>query len=47
MKLLRYGLIVFIFILAFAVSCQATKAPEGDIREPVVAGKFTLPLHQN
>ncbi|MBM4272566.1 MAG: AmmeMemoRadiSam system protein B [Deltaproteobacteria bacterium] len=40
MKLLRYGLIAFIFILAFAVSCQATKAPEGDIREPVVAGKF-------
>ena len=40
MKILRLSLTLLIISLCFAVSCQATKAQESDVREPVVAGKF-------
>ncbi|MCX5846439.1 MAG: AmmeMemoRadiSam system protein B [Deltaproteobacteria bacterium] len=40
MKILRLFLIVIVIGLGFAVACQATKAPDADIREPAVAGKF-------
>jgi AmmeMemoRadiSam system protein B/AmmeMemoRadiSam system protein A len=40
MKILRLSLTLLIISLCSAVSCQATKAQESDVREPVVAGKF-------
>ena len=40
MKILRLCLILFIIGLGFAVACQAKKAADTDVREPVVAGKF-------
>ncbi|MCX6227136.1 MAG: AmmeMemoRadiSam system protein B, partial [Bacteroidia bacterium] len=40
MKILRLFLIVIVIGLGFAAACQATKAPDGDVREPAVAGKF-------
>jgi len=40
MKILRWCTILFVLGLGFALACQATKAPEADIREPAVAGKF-------
>jgi len=40
MKILKWFTILFVISLGFALACQATKAPEADIREPVMAGKF-------
>ncbi len=40
MKILKWFTILFVISLGFALACQATKAPEADIREPAVAGKF-------
>lgn len=40
MRMIRYCVFVFFLSLHFSVACQATKAPEKDIRGPAVAGKF-------
>ncbi|KQC11165.1 MAG: hypothetical protein APR62_10445 [Smithella sp. SDB] len=39
MKMLRLSLVLLI-IFCSAVACRASKAPDSDIREPAVAGKF-------
>ena len=38
MKVLRWCAILF--VIGFAVACQANKVPDADVREPAVAGKF-------
>ncbi|HUH66787.1 MAG TPA: AmmeMemoRadiSam system protein B [Syntrophales bacterium] len=40
MKILRSCVALFIIGLGFAVACQANKAPDADVREPAVAGRF-------
>ena len=35
-----WGLILIVIGLGFAPACQAQKAPDAEVREPVVAGKF-------
>lgn len=40
MKILRWSLAPILIILIFATACGANKAPDTDIREPAVAGKF-------
>ncbi len=40
MKILRWCILLFVISLGFALACQATKAPDADVREPAVAGKF-------
>ncbi len=40
MKVLRWCAVLFVVSLGFALACQATKAPEADVREPAVAGAF-------
>jgi len=40
MKILRWCAVLFVVSLGFALACQATKAPDADVREPAVAGAF-------
>mgnify|MGYP000855182974 CR=1 FL=1 len=40
MKILRFNLILIVFIFCFAAACQADKISNAEIREPAVAGKF-------
>ena len=40
MKILRFNLILMVFIFCFAAACQADKISNAEIREPAVAGKF-------
>ena len=40
MKILRWCIVLFVISLSFALACQANKAPDADVREPAVAGKF-------
>ena len=40
MKILRWCIVLFVISLGFALACQANKAPDADVREPAVAGKF-------
>jgi AmmeMemoRadiSam system protein B/AmmeMemoRadiSam system protein A len=40
MKILGLNLALLVIVFCFATACQANKAPDSDVREPAVAGKF-------
>jgi hypothetical protein len=40
MRIMPWGLILIVIGLGFAPACLAQKAPDAEVREPVVAGKF-------
>ena len=40
MKILGLNLALLVIVFCFATACQANKAPDTDVREPAVAGKF-------